>query len=87
MPPPATPQAQLVRAATGSAPATPTNAPISKTWAQIFPTQVESAEQSLKFVQKLLAVGGGCQPPPNIARLEGLEESDSKAKPRSNSMT
>ena len=57
MPPPSTPQAQLVRAATGSAPATPTNAPISKTWAQIFPTQVESAEQSLKFVQKLLAVG------------------------------
>ena len=53
MPPPQTPQAQLVRRAAESA----TNTPISKTWAHIFPKQVESAEQSLKFVQKLLAVG------------------------------
>ena len=53
MSPPQTPQAQLVRGATESA----APSPISKTWAQIFPKQVESAEQSLKFVQKLLAVG------------------------------
>ena len=53
MPPPQTPQAHLVRGATESA----ANTPVSKTWAHIFPKQVESAEQSLKFVQKLLAVG------------------------------
>ena len=54
MSPPPTPQAQLVRETSESA---PHNALASKTWAQIFPKQVESSEQSLKFVQKLLAVG------------------------------
>ena len=54
MPPLSTPQAQLVREATESAP--PINA-LAKTWAQTFPKQVESPEQSFKFVQKLLAVG------------------------------
>ena len=56
MPPLSTPQAQLVREATESAPPTPINA-LAKTWAQTFPKQVESPEQSFKFVQKLLAVG------------------------------
>jgi len=56
MPTPSTPQAQLVRISTESATPTPINA-VAKTWAQTFPKQVESAEQSLKFVQKLLAVG------------------------------
>ena len=54
MSPPPTPQAQLVRGTSESA---PHNALASKTWAQIFPNQVESPEQSFKFVQKLLAVG------------------------------
>ena len=56
--PPSTPQAQLVRGATESVPRVAPPTPINATaWAQTFPKQVESAEQSLRFVQKLLAVG------------------------------
>ena len=57
-PPPSTPQAQLVRGTTESAPrvAPPTSINDSA-WAQTFPKQVESEEQSNRFVQKLLAVG------------------------------
>ena len=57
MSPPPTPQAQLVRVTSESAPSTSTTALAPKTWAKIFPKQVESSEQSLQFVQKLLAVG------------------------------
>ena len=51
-----TPQAQLVRVSTDSAP-TSSNAVTSKIWGQTFPEQVETAAQSLQFMQKLLAVG------------------------------
>ena len=51
MAPPPTTQAQLVRGATEVAPPTPI------TWSKHFPKQVESFEQSLKFTQKLLALG------------------------------
>ena len=51
MAPPPTTQAQLVRGATEVAPLTPI------TWSKHFPKQVESFEQSLKFTQKLLALG------------------------------
>ena len=56
MPPLQTPQAQLVRVSTDSAP-TSSNAVTSKIWGQTFPEQVETAAQSLQFMQKLLAVG------------------------------
>ena len=52
-----TPQAQLVRVPTDSAPPTTSNVVTSKIWAHTFPEQVETAAQSLKFMQKLLAVG------------------------------
>ena len=57
MPPLQTPQAQLVRVSTDSAPPTSSNAVTSKIWAHTFPEQVETAAESLKFMQKLLAVG------------------------------
>ena len=57
MPPLQTPQGQLVRVSTDSAPPTSSNAVTSKIWAHTFPEQVETAAESLKFMQKLLAVG------------------------------
>ena len=51
MTPPPTSQALLWRGATEEAPPTPI------TWSKHFPQQVESLKQSLKFVQKLLALG------------------------------
>ena len=57
MPPLQTPQGQLVRVSTASAPPTSSNAVTSKIWAHTFPEQVETAAESLKFMQKLLAVG------------------------------
>ena len=57
MPPLQTPQGQLVRVSTASAPHTSSNAVTSKIWAHTFPEQVETAAESLKFMQKLLAVG------------------------------
>ena len=56
--PPSTPQAQLMRGATESAPLVAPPTPSNATaWAKTFPKQVESGEQSFRFVQKLLAVG------------------------------
>ena len=52
-----TPQAQLVRVPTDSAPPSQSNAITSKIWSRTFPEQVETAAESLKFMQKLLAVG------------------------------
>ena len=51
MTPPPTSQALLWRGATEEAPPTPI------TWSKHFPQQVVSLKQSLKFVQKLLALG------------------------------
>ena len=52
-----TPQAQLVRASADNAPPSSSNAVTSKIWSRTFPEQVETAAESLKFMQKLLAVG------------------------------
>ena len=52
-----TPQAQLVRVPIDSVPPTQSNAVTPKIWSHTFPEQVETAAESLKFMQKLLAVG------------------------------
>ena len=52
-----TPQAQLVRASADNAPPTSSNTVTSKIWSHTFPEQVETVAESLKFMQKLLAVG------------------------------
>ena len=52
-----TPQAQLVRVSTDGAPPTSSNAVTTRIWGHTFPEQVETAAQSLQFMQKLLAVG------------------------------
>ena len=57
MTPHQTRQAQLVRVSTDSAPPTQSNAVTSKIWSHTFPEQVETAAESLNFMQKLLAVG------------------------------
>ena len=50
-------KAQLVRVSTDSAPPTSSNAVTTRIWGHTFPEQVETAAESLKFMQKLLAVG------------------------------
>ena len=50
-------QAQLVRVSTDGAPPTSSNAVTTRICGHTFPEQVETAAESLKFMQKLLAVG------------------------------
>ena len=50
-------KAQLVRVSTDGAPPTSSNAVTTRIWGHTFPEQVETAAESLKFMQKLLAVG------------------------------